>query len=232
MESYQESLFANIIEEVGVDFIHTSAGTWFNAFKNIIKGINKLGIDSDKIKNMISYQIITHSKDIIKCVEESKVISIRNDYLGHGPIGSHNEIYKIENDEVEKVNDDLLNKIAESLQGFRLININNYKKINNIRYAQVKKLMGENRDFIIEEIVIPKELDTEKVILTSNDFSKSVILDPLLHLGVCSECGSENIFFYDKREKEKIMYFSHLHHHKPYFDLLEEVKKILPFERR
>ena len=228
LESYQRNLFDNIAQRVGENFNNPSIGKWFAAFKNITKEI--INIDEGKgeiINSMIGSPLILKSKDIKKIIEDAKIISIRNDYLGHGAVAIPDEIYKINSDKVEKVNNYLLNELIESLRGYKLIYILNYKKKDNRRFAIVKKLTGENRDFLTEEIEIPVELDTEKVILVSKNYSNYLTLDPLLHLGVCSECGSENLFFYDKRDKEKVQYFSHLHSHKTSFDLLEGIKRIL-----
>jgi restriction endonuclease S subunit/predicted RNA methylase len=233
MESYQRNLFGDIVEKVGVSFVQPSTGIWFNAFKNIAKEIIDIDKDNELTNNMICGQIVLKSKEMIERIEDAKTISIRNDYLGHAPIRLPDEIYKVRNDEVAEVNNYVLNEIIDTLRGYKLIYIIDYKKKGERRYARVKILMGDNRDFLTPPpMIIPAELETEKVLLVSQDYSNYIILDPLLHLGVCSECGTENLFFYDRRVKTKAEYFSYLHEHRACFDLLEDVKKLLPMKSK
>jgi predicted RNA methylase len=227
MESYQKHLFEHVGKIAGVSFLTPSIGKWFAAFRNVTQEIVRLDRDGELINSLLCAGILSRAKEMVKQIEDTRVISIRNDYLAHGAIGIPDETYRVKNDELRSLNDALVNEMAESLYGYKLIYMIDYKKKGSLRYGRMKRLNGENRDFITEEDVIPAELDTEKVLLVSGDYLNWVSMDPLLHLGVCSECGTENLFFFDKRDKNHVQYFSYLHSHKTKFDLLTDVQQIL-----
>lgn len=228
MESYQKALFANIAEALGIPMFQPSTGGWLAIFRNITSGLGKIAASTDRTNDLIVNQLIVKAKEILKTIEDAKVISIRNDYLGHGSITIPEETYKIKNNEVKKVNDYLLSLMASVLQKYKLIQVLDYKKKNGKRFARIKNLTGENRDFLVEEIELPFEFDTDKVMLLREDCQNHLFLDPLIHFGVCTHCNSENLFFFDKRQKDNAEYFSYLHAHKTNFDLLGSLKNFLP----
>ncbi|MCK4395042.1 N-6 DNA methylase [candidate division WOR-3 bacterium] len=228
MESYSKNLFEDVRKIVSEPFIVASTGTWFGAFKNITKEILDKYKNEKMFDSLVVKGVVANSGKMTKVIESAKIVSIRNEYLGHGAIGLSDSFYHQKNDEVKKVNVYLLNEIVDTLHGYEMIYVLNLKKKGSKWCAKIKRLMGDNRDLLAENIETPFALDTEKVMLVSRDYSECFTLDPLLHFGECSECHTENLFFYDKRHKDKVVYFNYLHVHRSYFDLLDEVKNLLP----
>ncbi len=197
-----------------------SLGQWISILRSIVSEYKKIDQYKEMAKNTASENIILEFDSYMKCVDTAKVTKIRNDFLGHGAAKFPDEVCEVNAQTVDDVNKYLLDKVISPLKGFKLVYVVNYKMKKGSRIATVKLLMGDNRDFLKKEIEVYTEIESEAVILLFPDFKQYVVLDPLIHYGICDLCKTENVFYYDKRKDKNAIYLSYSHHHKPKFNSL------------
>lgn len=158
----------------------------------------------------------------------NELIQIRNENIGHGAAQPEHQYLSLIQ-ACEPVIGQILQR-ASVIGTWDLFLVKASKKLSDREYQHsIVNLIGHNPKFLTPEKMMSRNLLANKVYVFDPGSDKILSLHPLIVVALCSLCGQDTMFFYDKFERDVVHYLDYVngHHHKS-VEFYRELHKIIP----
>lgn len=216
-EEQKEYLFLKEKKE----FQAVSFGNWVGLYGRIASLYRELGkglLNNLPFSDKKMYHYLSNKKIITSL---AKVVSIRNDTLGHGGT-IPDTIVRVYIQEVQNELQKILKTLYLAFRDKELIFPQSMTKKKGMYQIHVMKLEGN--PFMEDILKSNSDLDTNVLYLTSKKEAHTIrFLEEFIKLAQCEHCGNWSLFFYNKMNSHKSTYISYHGEVHPLMDELDGV---------
>ena len=138
------------------------------------------------------------------CDSLNAFLELRNMYA-HGALQNGESYTEIVEERIGEL--DNLFKELEFLTQTMFIRVENLKSIEGRFVHQARLYMGDNPNFPWKKVTLPVPLECDKLLLINGEVA--LLLHPFIVEERCEECGSKEIFFYNRLTQENVSYLSY-----------------------